>query len=372
MLALDVSSSLIGGSEMKIGPRFKKWALGTLIGLVCCLPFLPRALASAPGPVGTSASTGAGTWHYTPPDPKWLALKEAHRIRSGIRRGDPKGTPSHPYVASSPYATCCGGSPPQYYELSISTYVNGSFEPSDGTHPNFGTGTSSADDANHAYFDHDFFDLCGAGAADNALWYWPNPPNLMSNTVTDNAINVATYWSSERMRGYMTYLAWDTQWPGWPHRGMMDNSTYPSNGISLYGMVDGLNWEASGRNPAKWSNYFYAIQWWNSASASILHNDIVTDTYFNNVAIVAEVDASLMPNWPKSNQNIHHYITIVGYDDTSGVYYYTDTCANSTGCGSLHDATVQIVSQSTLWSAITAIPVNTSTSPAAGDGGWVW
>lgn len=174
------------------------------------------------------------------------------------------------------------------------------------------------------------------------------------------------------MRGYMTYLAWDTQWPGWPHRGMMDNSTYPSYGVTLYGMQDGLNWEASGRNTSTWSNYFYAIQWWNSASASTLHSDIVTDIYTSNVPVVAEVNAQLMPNWVNHGGNTHHFITIVGYDNTQGIYYYTDTCAQSTTCGSLHDGTINTVSQSTMWSAITSIPVNQSTAPSAGDGGWVW
>ncbi len=58
-----------------------------------------------------------------------------------------------------------------------------------------------------------------------------------------------------------------------------------------------------------------------------------------------------------------------------GMYTYTDTCGASTLCngtGYGNDGGYNTVSQATMWNAITSIPVNQSTAPSAGDGGWVW
>lgn len=260
------------------------------------------------------------------------------------------------------------------------------FEPGNGQHPNYGPETSFNDDANHyygnatAYGDLDFFGFCDPGAAAVALEYWPLPPNYMStNTVQDPGLPQATTtWHSERMRAYMTYLAWQTEWPLDLHAGMMDHSTYPTLGTSLYGMQNGLNWEASGRNPNDFSNYFYVIQWNGNVSgsnpvpASTFLGDIESDTYFNNVPVVAEVNAQMMRNWNNDGGETYHFITIIGYDNNAGKYFYTDTCANSTGCGSKYDGNVQWDYQSDVYNAMINIPENQSSDPHHGDGGYVW
>lgn len=69
---------------------------------------------------------------------------------------------------------------------------------------------------------------------------------------------------------------------------------------------------------------------------------------------------------------VQHFITIVGSDDTTHEYWYTDTCGKSAGCGNQtygSDGGLHLVDQTTMWNAIVNIPVNKSTDPSAGDGG---
>src|SRR5262249_23167006 len=164
---------------------------------------------------------------------------------------------------------------------------------------------------------------------------------------------------------------WRTSIPGWQQLGMMDQHD-PSNGVTLYGLRDGLNWEASRHNAASWHDYFYTVVWWNQSSAAEFHRPVVDDIASAHVPVIAEVNARLLPNWSSAGRPISHFVTIVGYDDVHGTYVYTDSCGASTGCGSLKDGGTTTVSQTKMWAAITAIPVNTSTSYDAGDGGYVW
>lgn len=357
--------------------RSKVAVVAAIATALALLVFSPIAYAGAPGN-GTGPTTPLPGYTYNPPNPQWLAKKNAYELRSGVSWNEAKGAKTAPYFMSGPVPAT---SFPNSYELSTNNPVPGTFEPGDGTHPNYGPNTSYNDDLNHYYgSDLDFFGFCGPGAADNALYYWPNPPNLISNYYVQDPghTSTSTSWTSERMRGYMTDLAWQIQWPGWPHAGMMDHSTYSTLGTSLYGMVDGLNWEASGRNSSDWQTYFYVIQWngnmsgSNPVPASTFLADIESDTSFNNVPVVAEVNAQMMRNWNNNGGETYHFITIIGYDNNAGKYYYTDTCANSTGCGSKYDGGVQWDYQSNVYNAMINIPENQSTDPHHGDGGYVW
>lgn len=277
-------------------------------------------------------------------------------------------------------AACTVDCPPSSVELSPYN-VELTMEPGDGQHLNDPNG-SALDAALNPYLDSNMFNLCGPGAADNALFYWPAPPNALGNHLyTDRSNGVQSTWGSSRYRSYMMRLAWDIQPPGWTP-GMMDSAHNPSYGVTLYDMRDGLNWEASGENTSTWSNYFYAIRWWGDSGVtqSTLHSDVVADTWNgggNGVGVVAEVDAHKLSNWGTASFVTKHFITIIGYADgyNNGLgpqYYYTDTCGNVTGCGSNSNAGIQIISQSAMWTAITNVPVNKSTAYNAGDGGWVW
>lgn len=281
---------------------------------------------------------------------------------------------------------------PCSHELVLDNAVPTTWEPGDGAAGysyNFGwgqnhQGTPSYDDAEpnpKTYLDTNFFDLCGPGAADVALYYWPAPANYANYAnVVDPQTGVSTTWDGKdpydqtyRMRGYDVHLAWQIQAPGWTQPGMMEQ--YAGGGVTLQTEAQAMNWEASGESTQYWQNYFYDVVWWNNSSPSTFYGNVQYDTDDQNVPVVAEVNALMMPNWPNKSGSIHHLITIIGYNDlvhnqdgTYGIYYYTDTCGNSTQCGSNNDGQVNTAPYDTMWNAITNIPVNQNT----GDGGYVW
>lgn len=271
--------------------------------------------------------------------------------------------------------------------------MQGVYEPSDGSNPNNGPGTATTEQYGRSYADADFGDLCGPGAADVALEYWPSPPNLLTTmNVTDTAhTGTVTSWNSNRMRGYMTYLAWQLNWhetynstDGTPWHvagqdpvGMMDSSRYTSWGVTLYGMDNALNWAASGESSSTWLNYFYIIAWKDQQTPQSLHDDVVSDVYTSHVPVVAEVDPTyLNTNWTNTYHGVHHFITIIGYDDIAGKYEYTDTCGTSTHRNyfskNSDNSQPYYANQADMWMAINSIKQNQSTAPSGGDGGWVW
>ena len=376
--------------------------LVSLLIAVCIAAFAPTAYAAAPGigigtlqPEGISNTRGGITQ-----DPTWLAKKRAHLVVSGLQQNQPKGTKANPHTLSQPYSLATAPA-----ALTLTYQFTGPvFEPGDGDTPNYGAGTPSTDDAsqaygysyynpslaqyNCAYFYCDMVRLCGPGATDTALWYWPAPNNSMNtNNVTDSAPThqgynaVTTTWNGTdsydgvyRMRGYMAYLAWKMQVPTW-ETGMQDQTNYPTAASTLWKIQRALNWESSGNNQSTWVGYFYVNEWWNQHVSSDFHNDVVTDISGSSVPVVAEVNAGKLPNWNLPNQQINHFITIIGYNDTNNTYTYLDTCGVSTRCNSGSggsDGGIHTVLQNVMWTAITSVPVNTADNATGGDGGWVW
>lgn len=296
-----------------------------------------------PPPARASASGEAGAR-------TWLTLKLAHRIVAPDRAGK-----SVVYLSATP-AT--------YPEVALldTSVVARTLEP----------GGSGTDAAGNSYNDPNMWDLCGPAAANNALYFWNGQSSRWGmHSYTDPSDGVTTTWDDDANRAYTLELAWGLQAPGWAHVGMMDAHN-PSYGVTLYGMRDGLNWEASAHDSRAWQRYFYTIQWWNAATPATLLADVESDVGLSGKPVVAEVDAQYLPNWPAIGRKKNHFITIVGYDNVTREYTYTDTCGHSTGCGSNTDAGINEVSYDTLWQAITSLPVNTSLDPHAGDGGWIW
>ena len=294
-----------------------------------------------------AARNAPPTTAYASQDPNWLARKRAYLITR------PNAQPGCATIPCSTYPAAA---------VLDTSVVQNTIEPPPG----------GPDIALRAYADRNMRKLCGPGAATNALYYWgAMSRHIGAGAFTDTANNVTTYWNDANNRAYLLYLAWYATAPGWPHPGMMDTHD-PSYGVTLYTMRDALNWEASGEDPSDWVSYFYTLTWWNQSSAETFHTQVRDDIVSAGVPVVAEVSARLLPNWSPTGNAINHFVTIVGYDDTRGVYIYTDTCGHSTGCGSLTDGGAHTVSQAQMWAAITAIPVNTSTAYDAGDGGYVW
>lgn len=334
-----------GRSRVRTIGRVTGLLLGLLVAIsaVFASASAPAARAAGSPPrsdTASSSSTGdggiPGTYSLTTQDPHWLALKLAGRVRSGATRGEVKGTPSHPYISATsnttgptPYSVCTdscggpGGSSCNYCaELSTTNFVPNSFEPGNGV-PSCGspcrsnfTGLSNnvRDDAcsyNGCYTDGLFFYLCGPGAADVALEYWPWPPNLRNYTVKEYVNNVTTTWNGNdtdgvyRARGYMLHLAYEIHPPTWPRAGInmqqadWTSSTPPRDagtGATLSIERDGLNWEASGENSSNWSNYFYATVYTDNNQAT-LHSDIVEDINVDSRPVVLLVNTNGLQNW---------------------------------------------------------------------------
>lgn len=280
----------------------------------------------------------------------WLATKRQLRLVAPGRAGDQTielaAMPTHfPDTALLPYAV-----------------IEQTVEP----------GGVGHDVAGAAYADPNLWELCGPAAANNTLYFWNGKSNHWgTHSYTDPSNGVTTTWDDTHNRSYTLHLAWGIRAPGWPRAGMMDTHN-PSFGVTLYGMRDALNWEASGEDAADWRHYFYVNEWWDENTPETLHLEIEADIALSSKPVIAEVDARFLPNWPDPGEQKNHYITIIGYDNATGQYAYTDTCGHSTGCGSRRDGGINYIPYSQLWLAITAIPVNHSTDPHAGDGGWVW
>ena len=233
-------------------------------------------------------------------------------------------------------------------------------------------GGAGTDVAGVTYVDRNMWELCGPAAANNALYFWNGKTNHWgAHTFADPSDSVTTTWDDSHNRSYTLHLAWEIRPPGWSHPGMMDEHN-PSFGVTLYGMRDALNWEASAENATRWQRYFYVDEWWDQNTPETLHQDIETDIAFSGKPVVAEVDARFLPNWTNPGEQKNHYIAIIGYDNATGEYAYTDTCGHTTGCGSNRDGGVNYIPYSQLWQAIISIPVNRGTESSAGDGGWVW
>lgn len=389
----------------------------SLLAMVAITPTNVLAHTDPGGPpipkTPTRSTPASATSHYRTyiqQDATWLSEKNSYRVFSGIDPTKPrKGQMLHPSIlpanskmlnplgcpqVAAPLAvnpSSCG-TPPAAKTLTLDQYASATWEPSDGTHPNYGAGTAMTDDQGTIYgltggglnSNHDFYLLCGPGASDVVLDFWPSPPNLLINSAaSDPSYNNATgfthntYWNGLRMRGYMTYLAWQTQAPDWPTPGMMDTSVYPSNGVTEYDVVEGLNWEASGKNVNGWHDYFYTIRWWSDpgVTSATLNSDVTSDIGGGSVPVQAEVNLQLLPNGTGIGST-YHQIAIIGYDNTAHTYTYVDTCAFTTACngaaGNNHTSRVFTVSQAQMWNAITSVQVNKSPLPQFGDGGWVW
>lgn len=324
-------------------------AAGFTLALLANLAFLQRI---ARADASTVHGRPAPTWPAWAQDPGWVARKQAFQVSRQRHPGDN-------VLPVSCVQPCYRY--PDSNTLDTST-VALTLEP----------GSTGTDAAGHDYRDHNMTRLCGPGAAANTVAFWNDDIHRAGRaSFADPAGGVTTTWDGDHNRSYLLSLAWQTSVPTAPHPGMMDTHD-PSWGVTLYAMRDTLNWEASGHDTSGWRTFFYTLTFWDQSSGSDFHARVVDDLANARAPVVPEVNARLLPNWPHDGDPIFHFITIVGYDDVAGLYYYTDSCGHSTGCGAKTDGGVNSIGQAQLWAAITAVPVNRAATFNAGDGGFVW
>lgn len=266
-------------------------------------------------------------------DAHWLSLKLANRvIAPGV-------------YSSAPAPECI--SPCDNYKLLNTSVVTNTIE-------TLGYGP---DDNNDGYTDGYLWNFCAAGAVDNALYYWNGKTNTYpAGWYTEPSYanyHTNTYWTSgDHNRSYEMYIADQVQVPGWGTPGMVTFGSYPSAGTGLSDITSTLNWEASGHS-SNWQNYFYlsVANWYYDSKTGKYDIPVSKDTVNSNIVadingghpVVVMVNTTNLPNWNKNG--IIHAITIVGYDQTTGIYWYTDTCG--TACGSMYNGGVHVINQFT-------------------------
>lgn len=354
--------------------------------------FAPTTFASGPN----SAPQGTAHGSTTQQDAQWLNAKLGYRVSSGIIPGQGKGANTHPSILATPFfnpAVQAGGlapdtGAPSSYTLPTAPQDVG--EPSDGKNINF-QGPNwpyTYDDKYMHYADGYMYGLCGPGAVDVATDYWPVPPNTSTylNLADPLSPTQSTSWygtdvdGKTRMRGYMLHLAFEIEPPTWASPGMLMQSYIQSGekgGATLQSVRDALNWEASGHSSG-WASYYYTTTWNSSFSSESalelsLHNAVVQDLYYDHVPVIVEISAQqpYLPNWPNiKGKGVNHFVTIVGYNDSTGQYQYVDTCKYFTHCNpyGVDTPLFHFTYQHDLADGVYNIATNMTT----GDGGWVW
>jgi hypothetical protein len=318
-------------------------AISALVGLALSAP---AVLATDP-PDGATGIGLDGADLPTGQDPNWLALKNAHRIRR---------LPSGEVVTLSATMVATTSYPSSYV---LSSTVTKTIVEAQG---------NEYDDLHKAVSDSNYWNFCGEGATEVALYYW-RPTNVTGwpegNFTEPYGTPVTTHhWrssdtgtSSDTSNGYATkgrayemYLAEQVQ-PG--NTGLLGEFDFYSGtghkSTHAGRLTDVLNWEAS-NHYSGYKNYIYT--WRSPVSQAQLLADVHTNIYDSGIAVVAGIDTYVssslhLPNWAKP---VGHAITIIGYNDTTGTYTYTDTCG--VDCGSTKNGGTNVVSQTTMWQLI--------------------
>ncbi len=193
----------------------------------------------------------------------------------------------------------------------------------------------SGQDANHvSYYDHDFYYLCGPGAVTVALSYWSNVNTALGRpTITIPGNGLTLNWDDAYRHAYVMYVAAQALAPGFSPPGLM--FWYPSSpvGTQVVNLAEELNWEASGRDSSKYSNYFYLVVWAANLNEAKLNQDIVNDIAIYHHPAVVFVNDNVLPDWSGSSaRGGSHYVAITGYDNNAGTYTYDETC-DPQACG---------------------------------------
>ena len=247
------------------------------------------------------------------------------------------------------------------------------------------------------YTDHNYWNLCEAGATTTALYYWqqltgrpdvtgtagyfldpyvaegaswPSPGPAVARS--SGGARIGTYWSGSdtvngytaRARGYIMYIGMAMQPPGWLSTGeavyadASGKPLYPTIGAPRTNVQVALNWEASGHTGAGWAEFWYAsVMRFDPTAARDLQMAVTLDVGRDGVPVVVELDTHDLPNWEAgaSTPHIRHAITIVGYDDAASppTYTYLDTCGRACNDrGGNQNGQVHVIPQSQMVAAM--------------------
>jgi hypothetical protein len=204
------------------------------------------------------------------------------------------------------------------------------------------------DDNHKSFNDQSYWNMCAAGAVAVAAYYW-RPTYLTgragaSYTEPYGPHKSTTYWEASdtgtsadtsdgyatKGRGYLMYIAEKIKPPNFTRAGLLDFDEYPSSGASYADIAYALQWEISGRNPATWENFFYTRKSSGTSFATFVL-DVRTDLFDYGAPVVINVktystSTVRLPNWSRS---VGHSITIIGYNDATKMFTYTDTCGKA-------------------------------------------
>ena len=231
------------------------------------------------------------------------------------------------------------------------------------------TGT---DDKGAAYTDYNYSLFCGAGTAAVVLYYWPAAREAVTTTAGSFAEPVdlganryaKTYWTAAsargNARGTIAYLA-EVELPApdqgsswWPKPGLMNWTAKPPS-TNVENLIDGINWEASGRTTV---DYFYVIVRASQLTAAALRDHVHADIAAGVPVVIAARTSdgkNALPYWNvKSTASaVNHFVTVVGYDDAAGTYAVMDTCGTTCNDRNVR-AGVRSMDQAALFSLIAA------------------
>ena len=311
----------------------------------------------------------------------WLAVKAAGRV--ALVNGHVAILPAGAKVLLDPVT----GAPVPARRLLETGYARWIIEP-------LGYGR---DAAGHSFRDENLWNLCEPGATAVALYYWQQltgRPNVSGTAgwfldpyadegvgwpssgprveVSSAGKRLGTYWSgtdgvngyTAHARGYIAYLGMAIKPPGWQSTGISvfaDNkghALYPTIGAPRTNIQVALNWEASGHDPAGWSDFYYAsVMRFEPRLARDLAVAVTLDVGRDGVPVVVELDTHGLPNWQngKATPHIRHAIAIVGYDNAANppTFTYIDTCGRAcNNRGGNQNGALHVIAQAQMVKAI--------------------
>jgi hypothetical protein len=250
------------------------------------------------------------------------------------------------------------------------------------------------DEKGTSYTNRSYWNLCGPGAGTVVLYYWQQltgHPDVTGTAgyfvdpyaaegvpwpspgpVFEPAGRLGTYWSGSDTvsgftahgRGFLMYMAMESQPPTWRATGMAiwaddaGHGYYPTRGAPLGNIQTDINWEASGRNPNDWFEARYGtVNEWDPTLARDLRVAVMLDVGRDGVPVVAGVDTFDLPNWQDGASTPHttHAVSIVGYDNAADppTFSYIDTCGRACNSkGGNTNGQVHVIAQSKMVEAI--------------------